>query len=81
MANFHQRKAERTEYYLAFVYGWKLIPCLSCNGSGKYDNDGSPDCGACDGSGKERVRGAKAMHPITNNFSGHLPDRHTGYFV
>ena len=63
MANFHQRKAERTEYYFAFVFGWNLIPCLSCNGSGKYDNDGSPDCGACDGSGKERVRGAKAMQP------------------
>lgn len=25
--------------------------CLSCNGSGYYDHNGSPPCGACNGKG------------------------------
>lgn len=29
-------------------------PCLACNGSGRYDTTGSPKCGACRGTGKER---------------------------
>lgn len=27
--------------------------CVACNGSGYYDNNGSPTCGACDGTGVE----------------------------
>ena len=27
--------------------------CIACNGSGKYDNFGSPDCGSCEGTGRE----------------------------
>lgn len=53
---FHQRKKWRTDYYFRFVYGWKQRDCGACNGSGYYDNDGSPDCGACDGTGKERYQ-------------------------
>lgn len=52
---FHERKAERTSYYEKHVKGHKLIECGACNGSGYYDNNGSPDCGCCDGTGKERV--------------------------
>lgn len=28
--------------------------CVACNGSGHYDADGSPECSACEGSGKTR---------------------------
>lgn len=27
------------------------IKCVACNGSGRYDNTGSPKCGACNGTG------------------------------
>lgn len=56
MSTFHERKAERKDYYMKYVYGWKLRHCTACNGSGYYDNCGSPRCGACDGTGKERVQ-------------------------
>ena len=29
------------------------VKCIACNGSGHYDHNGSPPCGACDGTGKE----------------------------
>ena len=50
---FHERKAERKEYFERFVLGWKQRKCTACNGSGYYDNCNSPRCSACDGSGKE----------------------------
>lgn len=53
---FAQRKTQRTEYYRRYVHGWKLRNCTACNGSGYYDSCGSPSCGACDGSGKERYK-------------------------
>lgn len=56
MSTFHERKAERTDYYKRFVHGWKQRPCTACAGSGYYDNDGSPSCGACDGTGKETYK-------------------------
>lgn len=56
MSSFHERKQWRTEYYFKYVHGWKQRPCTACNGSGRYDNDGSPPCGACDGTGKEQYR-------------------------
>lgn len=59
MSTFHERKAERKEYYENWVKGWKLRPCSACNGSGYYDHNGSPDCGACDGTGKERYNPIK----------------------
>jgi DnaJ-class molecular chaperone len=41
--------------------------CYACNGSGYYDSNGSPPCGACDGTGLE--------HPydfrVDNNFGDH----------
>ena len=61
MATFHERKAERTEYYNRFVFGWKQRKCTACNGSGYYDHNGSPYCGACDGTGRDTYRGPKAI--------------------
>ena len=55
MSTFAERKAARTEWYEKFVKGWKQQRCTACNGSGIYDHNGSPPCGACDGSGKELV--------------------------
>lgn len=33
----------------------KAVKCVACNGSGHYDSNGSPPCGACDGTGVEQV--------------------------
>lgn len=40
---------------------FRKIPhvCYACNGSGKYDNTGSPTCSSCDGSGKEENKISK----------------------
>jgi DnaJ-class molecular chaperone len=56
-----ERKAQRTEHYLRFSHGWKTRPCTACNGSGHYDNGGSPACASCEGTGKERY------NPVTNS--------------
>ena len=53
---FRERKAARTEQYQRFQQGWKLRPCNACNGSGRYDHNGSPPCGGCDGTGKVRYK-------------------------
>lgn len=53
---FHERKKDRTEFYNRFIKGWRLKECTACNGSGLYDNTGSPFCGNCGGSGKERYK-------------------------
>lgn len=58
MSTFHERKAERTAYLTKYVYGWKLVKCVACNGSGFYDygrNGKTPKCSGCDGTGKTRV--------------------------
>ena len=54
--DFHERKKWRTEQYFKYEYGQKLRPCSACSGSGIYDNTGSPKCGACEGTGKERYK-------------------------
>lgn len=56
MNNFQDRKQERKEHYMKYVYGWKLRTCPACSGSGYYDTFGSPPCGACEGTGKERYK-------------------------
>lgn len=58
MSTFHERKAARVAHYQRNVHGWKLRPCSACAGSGHYDAWGSPACGACDGTGKERYKPA-----------------------
>lgn len=50
---FRERKAARTDHYIRFKHGWRARKCAACNGSGRYDHDGSPACGACEGTGKE----------------------------
>lgn len=56
MGTFHERKEDRKVYYERFIKGWKQRPCTACNGSGRYDGNGSPRCGGCDGTGKERYK-------------------------
>jgi DnaJ-class molecular chaperone len=53
---YRERKRERTEYYNTYIKGWKERTCTACNGSGHYDHNGSPPCGCCAGTGKERYR-------------------------
>lgn len=53
---FEERKAERKERFESKVKGWKQRDCVACNGVGKYDIKGSPACGACGGTGKERYK-------------------------
>ncbi len=50
---FKERKQKRIEYFEKNIKGWKQRPCIACNGSGYYDNTGSPKCGSCNGTGKE----------------------------
>lgn len=45
------RKEERRKIYNE-NHGRKLTKCIACNGSGRYDHNGSPKCGACGGTGK-----------------------------
>ena len=53
MSTFQERKAQRTAHFERFVKGRKQRKCTACNGSGYYDNTGSPRCGSCEGTGKE----------------------------
>jgi hypothetical protein len=58
---YRERKQYRKEHYDKYVHGWILQTCTACNGSGYYDHNGSTECGCCDGTGKERVRGPKSL--------------------
>jgi DnaJ-class molecular chaperone len=49
--NYKIRKEERRKAYQE-NHGRKLEKCNACNGSGRYDHNGSPKCGACGGTGK-----------------------------
>jgi len=49
---FLEAKKERTKRYYSNVYKHKLGVCSACSGSGRYDNNGSSNCGCCDGTGK-----------------------------
>lgn len=49
-------KKHRKEHYEKYVFGWKQRPCVACNGSGRYDHNGSPKCGSCQGTGVERYK-------------------------
>lgn len=56
MSTFHERKKIRSEWYARFVHGWKLRVCGACAGSGRYDHNGNPPCGCCEGTGKVRYK-------------------------
>lgn len=45
-----KQRAQRLCYGL---YG-NEVKCNACNGSGHYDNTGSPECGSCNGSGSTK---------------------------
>lgn len=53
---FHDCKAERRARYFRYEYRWRLQTCGACNGSGYYDDNGSPRCSSCGGTGKERYQ-------------------------
>jgi len=53
--DYRERKEARKKHYLKYEFGRKLQDCTACNGSGRYDSEGSPPCWACVGSGKERA--------------------------
>jgi DnaJ-class molecular chaperone len=59
--NFHERKKQRTKHFEKNVKGWKERHCTACNGSGYYDHNGSPPCGACGGTGKEKYKPNKKI--------------------
>ena len=71
---WREDKEARKQYYLKYIYGWKQRPCTACNGSGYYDNDGSPPCGGCDGTGKE------TYEPETNQNGGNGMDDNKNMF-
>ena len=50
---YWQRKEQRRKKFQK-SFGRKLVKCVACNGSGRYDHNGSPDCWSCDGTGKTR---------------------------
>ena len=52
--NYQQRKAERTKQYLKNQLTMQTY-CVACDGSGRYDHNGSPKCGACEGTGQETI--------------------------
>lgn len=60
--DFKERKQKRIEHFEKYVKGWKQRPCTACNGSGYYDHNGSPKCGACNGTGKEMYKPIDAFH-------------------
>ncbi len=63
MSTFHERKAERIAHFEQNVRGWKLKTCTACNGSGYYDDNGSPDCWCCNGTGKTRKPPTQPKEP------------------
>ena len=60
MYTWKERKKIRVDHYKKYVFGWKQRPCTACNGSGYYDHNNSPECGACYGTGKETYPAEKA---------------------
>ena len=54
--SFQERKEMRKRRFLDEVHGCKLRTCAACNGSGRYDHNGSPKCATCDGTGRERYK-------------------------
>ena len=53
ISDYQLRKLERKAAFEA-AKGKKLVPCVACNGSGRYDHNGSPKCSSCGGTGKVR---------------------------
>jgi hypothetical protein len=50
---WHERKHARSIDYWRY-HGVSEETCTACSGSGRYDHHGSPACGSCDGTGRNR---------------------------
>jgi hypothetical protein len=46
-----KKRVESGEFDIPSNQEVDIKKCMACNGSGKYDSNGSPPCGACDGTG------------------------------
>lgn len=55
MSTWLERKEERRRIHARYA-GVPMVTCTACSGSGYYDHNGSPSCGACEGKGKVRGR-------------------------
>lgn len=55
MSAYQLRKLERIAAFNK-TKGKKLVTCIACNGSGRYDSNGTHRCASCGGTGKERER-------------------------
>lgn len=64
--SWQERKNARIEYFKKYIWKWKLRPCVARNGSGRYDNNGSPPCGACNGTGHELYNSNKEYYNGTS---------------
>lgn len=62
MDDYRLRKLERTRQYKENL-GFKRRRCTAYNGSGRYDVSGSPPCGCCNGTGRERFRPSTETTP------------------
>jgi DnaJ-class molecular chaperone len=51
--DYRVRKEARRQQF-AENFGKKSVVCTACNGSGRYDHNGSPRCGQCNGTGKTK---------------------------
>jgi DnaJ-class molecular chaperone len=49
--DYQERKEWRRRRWRR-THGSRSRTCSACSGSGYYDHDGSPPCGACAGTGK-----------------------------
>ena len=71
MDEYHIRKEQRRKRYQDNL-GYIKRKCTACNGSGYYDNHGSPKCSACKGTGKERYKPVIEGNYILNFLNGEL---------
>lgn len=42
----------------------ELVACVACSGSGRYDHNGSPKCGGCNGTGRTLKEHEETIHHI-----------------
>ncbi len=70
LSDYEKYKNHSRLCFLKFHYGMKQRKCGACNGSGRYDHNGSPKCGGCEGTGKETYRGNKSLEVL--KFLDHL---------
>lgn len=71
---FLERKLERARDYFMFDYGWRLIACSACSGTGVYDSGGSQRARRAKGravaacAGRRLCRPGKRSHASETRF-------------